>query len=203
MPSRQNGAYISQILHTEPTSAGVVLDSVYRGLEPIGVSRRFVRLTDRLWLSGDGLRRDPGLQVVRAVRGILWYGWIPVRVLVELVEWSSTACEVAIRPLGYSWPVWTDRYAHSRGRSSRPPGELPRRHSADPVPHGSARPPPLPSTSSTAGTPRAASSEALILGTGSGARLRPRPSVRWPDPTRPPRPGPSACSVPWYRRSSS
>jgi hypothetical protein len=112
MPSRQNGAYISQILHTDPASAGVVLDSVYRGLGPIGVSRRFVRLTDRLWLSGDGLQREPGPQVVRAVRGVLWYGCLPVRVLVELVEWSSTACEVAIRPLGYRWPVWTDRYAH-------------------------------------------------------------------------------------------
>jgi hypothetical protein len=115
MPSRQNGAYISQILHTDPTSAGVELDSVYRGLEPVGFSRRFVRLTDRLWLSGEGLQRDPGPQVVRAVRGILWYGCLPVRVLVELVEWSSTACEVAIRPLGYSWPVWTDRYAHCAG----------------------------------------------------------------------------------------
>ena len=115
MPSRQNGAYISQILHTDPAKAGVVLDSVYRGLGPIGVSRRFVRLTDRLWLSGDGLEREPGPQVVRAVHGILWYGCLPVRVLVELVEWSSTACEVAIRPLGYRWPVRTDRYAHFAG----------------------------------------------------------------------------------------
>jgi hypothetical protein len=112
MPSRQNGAYISQILHTDPAIAGAELDSVYRGLQPVGVSRRFVRLTAGLWLSGDGLQRDPGFHVVRAVRGLLWYGCLPVRVLVELVEWSSTGCEVAIRPLGYSWPVWTDRYAH-------------------------------------------------------------------------------------------
>jgi hypothetical protein len=111
MPSRQNGAYISQILHTDPTSAGFVLDSVYRGLEPAGVTRRFVRLTDRLWLSGDGLQAEPGPQVVRSVHGVLWFGWWPVKVLVEVVEWSTTACEVAIRPRAYAWPVQTDRYA--------------------------------------------------------------------------------------------
>jgi hypothetical protein len=112
MPSRQNGAYISQILQTDPKSAGLVLDSLYRGLETTGITRRFVRLTDGLWLSADGLQSDPGPQVLRAVRGILWLGCYPIRVLVELVEWSDTACEAAIRPLGYSWPVWTDRYAH-------------------------------------------------------------------------------------------
>jgi hypothetical protein len=111
MPSRQTGAYVSQILRTDPASAGFVLDSVYRGLEPVGVTRRFVRATDRLWLSGDGLQADLGPQVLRSVRGVLWYGGYPIRVLVELVEWSAAACEVAIRPLGYSWPVWTDRYA--------------------------------------------------------------------------------------------
>ncbi len=34
MPFRQHGAYVSQLLHTDPTSAGHVLDSVYRGLTP-------------------------------------------------------------------------------------------------------------------------------------------------------------------------
>ncbi len=111
MPSRLNGAYISQVLHTDPESAGSVLDAVYRGLEPVGVGARFVRLGDGLWVSADGLQAEPDSQVVRAVRGVLWFGWWPVRVLVELVEWSPVACEVAIRPLTYRWPVWSDRYA--------------------------------------------------------------------------------------------
>jgi hypothetical protein len=111
MPSRQNGAYVSRIIHSEPASAGRVLDALYRGLAPVGVTQRFVRLSDRLWLSADGLEAEPGPQVVRSVHGILWYGCYPVRVMVELVEWSTIACEAAIRPLSYSWPVWTDRYA--------------------------------------------------------------------------------------------
>ena len=90
MPSRQNGAYISQILQTDPKSAGLVLDSLYRGLETTGITRRFVRLTDGLWLSADGLQSDPGPQVLRAVRGILWLGCYPIRVLVELISFDTS-----------------------------------------------------------------------------------------------------------------
>jgi hypothetical protein len=111
MASRQNGAYVSQIVHSEPANAGLALDVVYRGLSPIGVTRRFVRLSDKLWLSAFGVQAEPSALVVRSVSGVLWYGCYPVRVLVELVEWSASACETAIRPIGYSWPVWTDRYA--------------------------------------------------------------------------------------------
>ncbi len=111
MASRQNGAYISQLLHTDPTSAGYVLDAVYRGLSPVRVAPRFLRLRDGLWVSADGLRTEPGPQVLRAVPGVLWLGCWPVRVLVELLEWSPSACEAAIRPSSYGWPVCTDRYA--------------------------------------------------------------------------------------------
>ena len=111
MASRQNSAYVSQVLRLEPASAGLVLDVVYRGLPPVDLAPRFVRFGEGLWLSADGLQAEPATRVVRAVRGVLWFGCRPVRVLVELVEWSSEACEAAIRPLSYSWPVWTDRYA--------------------------------------------------------------------------------------------
>ena len=110
MASRPNGAYVSQLLHLDPTRAGLVFDALYSGLPPVGVARRFVRFAEGLWLSADGLQSDPDTQVLRVVRSVLWFGCRPVRVQVELVEWSSTACEAAIRPLSAAWPVGTDRY---------------------------------------------------------------------------------------------
>ena len=111
MTPRQNGAYISQLLHFDPASAGLVLDAVYSGLPPVAVAPRFVRLGEGLWLSAEGLHAAPDAKVLRAVRGVLWFGCRPVRLLVELAEWSSHACEAAIRPLSLAWPVRTDHYA--------------------------------------------------------------------------------------------
>ena len=111
MTPRQNGAYISQLLHFDPASAGLVLDALYSRLPSVGVAPGFVRLGDGLWLSAEGLQAEPDTKVLRAVRGVLWFGCRPVRVLVELAEWSTHACEAGLRPLSLAWPVRTDHYA--------------------------------------------------------------------------------------------
>jgi hypothetical protein len=111
MDSLPNGPYISQRLHLDPASAGLFLDALYCGLAPVGVTPRFVRFGERLWLSAEGLQAEPDTYVLRAVRSVLWFGWRPVRVQVELVKWSSTACEAAIRPLSSAWLIDSGRYA--------------------------------------------------------------------------------------------
>lgn len=111
MASRPNGAYVSQLLHLDPASAAVVFDAMYRRLPAAGVGGRFVRFGEKLYLSADGLLAEPEMQVQRAVPSVLWFGCRPLRVQIELVDWSSTACEVAIRPLSHAWPIGTDRYA--------------------------------------------------------------------------------------------
>jgi hypothetical protein len=109
MHSQQDSVYISRRLSIEP--GGKVLDMWYRGLPLVPVLPRFVRFGIGLWLSTTGLRADPHPQVLRAVPGILWFGCWPVRVLVEMVEWSGAECELTIRPRSYLWPVWTDAYS--------------------------------------------------------------------------------------------
>jgi hypothetical protein len=74
-----------------------------------------VRFRAGLWLSLSPKRNNLDPDLLGAIRGVLWFGVRPIRVVLEITEWSSRQCEASIRPSGLVWPVLTERYARRVG----------------------------------------------------------------------------------------
>lgn len=115
MSTNQNGAYISRRLPIHPGKAGDALDAWHQDLPRVAVAPWLVRCRVRLWLSTSPNRSNLDPDLLGAVRGVLWFGVRPIRVVLEITEWSSRQCEASIRPSGLAWPVLTERYARRVG----------------------------------------------------------------------------------------
>jgi hypothetical protein len=104
-------AYISRRLPIQPAQANAALDSWHRNLPRTKWLPRSVRCGGGLWISTEPQPQSVDGQQLSTIRGVLWFGGRPIRVHLELAEWSATACEVAIRPSRLTWPVLTQGYA--------------------------------------------------------------------------------------------
>jgi hypothetical protein len=116
MSTGQNGAYISRRLPIHPGGARAALDAWHQGLSNIAAAPQVVRFGCGLWTSTHSERRSLDPQLLGAVRGVLWFRVRPIRVWLEITEWSPSQCEAAIRPLGLAWPVLTEGYARRIGQ---------------------------------------------------------------------------------------
>ena len=103
-------AYISKRVPIRPAQANGALDSWHRNLPRTRWVPGSVRCGDGLWISTEPQPQSVDRQQLRAIRGVLWFGGRPIRVYIELTEWSDTASEIAIRPSRLTWPVLTDGY---------------------------------------------------------------------------------------------
>lgn len=115
MSTNQNGAYISRRLPIRPGNASNVLAAWHRDLPRVAVAPWLVRFRAGLWISAGPNRKNIDPHQLDAIRGVLWFGLRPIRVVLEITEWSSRQCEASIRPSGLAWPVLTERYARRVG----------------------------------------------------------------------------------------
>ena len=116
MSTNQNGAYISRRLPIHPAKAGDALDAWHQDLPRVAVAPWLVRSRAGLWLSPSPNRSNLDPDLLGTVRGLLWFGVRPIRVVLEITEWSSRQCEASIRPSGLAWPVLTEGYARRIGQ---------------------------------------------------------------------------------------
>ncbi len=108
-----SSVHISRQLDIHPRDLEDVVAEWHHGLHPIRWFPRFVRLTPRFWLASEPGARSANQLQLYGVPGVLWIGGRPVRLSLEFSVWSNALSEVGVRPAGMSWPVGTDRYAHS------------------------------------------------------------------------------------------
>lgn len=107
-----NTAYISRLFPMPPSQAVPAAEAWHRRLTADGTGRR-VAAAPRLRLGThfEPTGCDPLL--LRCLSGILWVDAWPVRVVLELVNYSRNACELALRPTSLRWPVASDRYGRA------------------------------------------------------------------------------------------
>jgi hypothetical protein len=109
--------YISQVFPLCPADAIEATESWYRHLGFAPGGRRLVG-GHRLYLRPRFEPTDFDPLLLRRLRGTLWVGWWwPVRIELELVTYSRSASEIALRPSTVRWPVAIERYGEDADRA--------------------------------------------------------------------------------------
>jgi hypothetical protein len=93
-----------------PAAVDTAVAEWHRSLPHVSLARSFVRLGPRFWLATQPQVASADRHQLYAVRGILWIGGWPIRVILECSMWSATLSQVAIRPAHVAWPVGSPSY---------------------------------------------------------------------------------------------
>ncbi len=102
--------YVSRTFLLGAADAVEATEAWYRQLEFAPGGRRLVG-GHKLLLRPCFEPTDFDPQLLRRLRGTLWVGWRwPVRVELELAQYSRFASEFALRPSTLRWPVAIERY---------------------------------------------------------------------------------------------
>ncbi len=108
--------YISRVLPLDMATATAATDAWHSGLASMAGGKRVVAGHGLLLRqSFESTDFDPLL--LRRLFGTLWVNWWPVAVEIELVQYSRSGSEVALRPSKIGWPVLTERYERDATRA--------------------------------------------------------------------------------------
>jgi hypothetical protein len=111
-----DSAYVSRVIPLGPADAVEATDVWYRQLAPAPGGRLVGGQQLRLRPRFEPTDFDPLL--LRRFRGTLWVGrWWPVRIELELAQYSRFASEIALRPTSLRWPVGIEHYGADAARA--------------------------------------------------------------------------------------
>ena len=103
-------AYVSRVFPLSAADAIEATEAWHRELESVPGGRRLIG-GRKLLLQPCFAPTGSDSQLLRRLRGTLWVGWWwPVRIELELVWYSPSASEIALRPSTLRWPVGMERY---------------------------------------------------------------------------------------------
>jgi hypothetical protein len=110
-------AYISKKLPLCPAEAAGITDLWHRSLEETSIGSRYVRASRGLWVGAEMSSESSDPYSVRHSAGVLFVLGRPVRIELEIAQWSETETTVAIRPRAGMSILGTERYATAADRA--------------------------------------------------------------------------------------